>query len=307
MTGQSLIARMASQRRLDAETFYQTVKNTVMPSNATKDQLAAFLMVADRYGLDPLLKEIHAFPNCKGDGITPVVSIDGWVNLVNSHPQTNGFQVTFVEGKEGKPFSATCTMWRKDRDQPTVITEYYNECYRNTDPWNQMPHRMLRHKAFKEAARLAFGFAGITDEDEARDMMEKTIATVRVSPDTKDALDYFAAANAPAIVVDDDGVIADEPNPVSEGSSEPILPPTPPDEPAAAALTRDEAIAAILQIATQSHLGADKRIDWLNEKTLAFVDQFPKPFVKDLLQIGIRVAKGELTVDRGKTFLEQLP
>ena len=33
-----------------------------------------------------------------------------------------------------------------------------------------MPTRMLRHKALKEAARYAFGFAGIVDEDEARDI-----------------------------------------------------------------------------------------------------------------------------------------
>ena len=58
------------------------------------------------------------------------------------------------------------------------VTEFYKECYRATDPWKQMPRRMLRHKALKEAARVAFGFSGITDEDEARDIKPANAHTV---------------------------------------------------------------------------------------------------------------------------------
>jgi phage recombination protein Bet len=170
MTGTSLITRMAERRHLDTQQFYDTIKNTVMPKAATKDQLAAFLMVADRYQLDPLAKEIYAFPG-KGGGITPVVSVDGWINLVNSHPQSNGFEFSYTQDSEGKLASVTCRMFRKDRDHPTVVTELLRENWRDTDPWRQMPSRMLRHKAFKEAARYCYGFAGITDEDEARDIV----------------------------------------------------------------------------------------------------------------------------------------
>jgi hypothetical protein len=37
-----------------------------------------------------------------------------------------------------------------------------------------MPMRMLRHKAIKESGRVAFGFSGITDEDEAGDIINIT-------------------------------------------------------------------------------------------------------------------------------------
>ena len=50
------------------------------------------------------------------------------------------------------------------------VTEYFDECKRNTDPWNQMPRRMIRNKAIIQAIRLAFGVSGIHDEDEARDI-----------------------------------------------------------------------------------------------------------------------------------------
>ena len=63
--------------------------------------------------------------------------------------------------------SCTCRIYRKDRSHPIVVTEYMDECRRNTQPWKSHPRRMLRHKAMIQAARLAFGFTGIYDEDEA--------------------------------------------------------------------------------------------------------------------------------------------
>ena len=58
----------------------------------------------------------------------------------------------------------------KDRTRPVKVTEYLTECRRATDPW-KMQHRMLRHKALIQGARLAFGFSGIHDEEEARDII----------------------------------------------------------------------------------------------------------------------------------------
>ena len=50
------------------------------------------------------------------------------------------------------------------------MREYFAECKRNTDPWNQMPRRMLRHKAIIQCGRIAFGFSGIYDPDDAEYM-----------------------------------------------------------------------------------------------------------------------------------------
>jgi hypothetical protein len=41
---------------------------------------------------------------------------------------------------------------------------------------------MLRHKAIKEAVRVAFGISGITDEDEARDIARNAIVAEPVAP-----------------------------------------------------------------------------------------------------------------------------
>ena len=42
-----------------------------------------------------------------------------------------------------------------------------------------MPRRMLRHKALIQGARIAFGFSGIYDEDEARDIGMKNVTPVK--------------------------------------------------------------------------------------------------------------------------------
>lgn len=159
-----LMDHMADKYSLNVDEFSRTVRATCGLANAKPEEFAAFLIVAKEYSLNPLIKEIYAFP-AKGGGIVPIVSIDGWINLVNSHPACDGFDIEFHDAENGEPISCTCRMYRKDRSRPVVVTEYYEECKRNTEPW-KMKHRMLRHKAMIQAARYAFGFSGIYDEDE---------------------------------------------------------------------------------------------------------------------------------------------
>jgi len=154
---------MASKFNVDPAKLLGTLKNTVF-KGASDDELMILVIVANEYGLNPLCKEIYAFP-AKGGGIVPVVSIDGWLRMMNDHPQFDGIELEFCE-TDGKLISCTAMIYRKDRKHPTSVTEYLAECRRNTDPW-KMEHRMLRHKATIQCARVAFGFSGITDEDEA--------------------------------------------------------------------------------------------------------------------------------------------
>lgn len=177
---QSLIATMAAKYQMDPDQFAKTVRATVMPAQHTNEQFAALMLVANEYDLNPVVKEIYAFP-AKGGGIVPIVSIDGWVNLVNSHPACDGFEFDFEHTEDGTLISCTCRMYRKDRGRPVTVTEYLSECVRSTDPW-KMKHRMLRHKAMIQAARYAFGFSGIYDEDEGSKIAEMRDVTPAKPP-----------------------------------------------------------------------------------------------------------------------------
>ena len=173
-----LCAALAERFEMEPGVFLDTIKKTVMPSTATAEEVAAFLMVAKEYSLNPILREIHAFPK-KGGGISTVVGVDGWAKIITRHPQFDGVEFEVELDDSGKvPISITCILYRKDTGHPTRVTEYYSECNRGTEPWKQCPIRMLRHKALIQAGRIAFGLAGIMDEDEANDIREVAVNVV---------------------------------------------------------------------------------------------------------------------------------
>jgi hypothetical protein len=165
---QTALGIMAARLNLEPEKMMNVLKSTVFSACRNNEELAALVVVANEYGLNPLLKELYAFP-AKGGGIVPMVSIDGWVRMVNNHPQLDGIEFDTIKDSAGKLEAVTCRIHRKDRTRPVEVTEYLSECKRSTEPW-KMEHRMLRHKALMQCARYAFGFSGITDEDEARDI-----------------------------------------------------------------------------------------------------------------------------------------
>lgn len=177
----SKLVAIATHYEMEPAAFEATVRETCGCSGATREEFTAFIMVAHEYGLNPLTREIYAFPK-KGGGIQPIVGIDGWLRLANEHPQFDGMTVT-DNHEGGKLVSATATIYRKDRNHPIVVTEHLNECKRNTDPW-KMEHRMLRHKATIQGIRYAFGFAGIMEPDEAEAIVDRDAKPVveRVTP-----------------------------------------------------------------------------------------------------------------------------
>lgn len=150
----------------DGAGLIDTLKATAFKGQVSDAQMTALLVVANQYGLNPWTKEIYAFPD-QNNGIVPVVGVDGWSRIINSHPQFDG--IDFEQNDE----ACTCIIYRKDRSHPVRVTEYMAECKRaNVKPWQSHPRRMLRHKAMIQCARLAFGFGGVYDQDEAERIVE---------------------------------------------------------------------------------------------------------------------------------------
>lgn len=163
---------MAGRLNIEPEQMHNIIVNTVMPSKVcvTNEQFISFLAIANEYKLNPISKQIYAFP-AKGGGIQPIVSIDGWLSIINSHPQFDGMEIEFststvTVGSKEVPEFCKCKMYRKDHAKPTEVIEYMTECHRATEPWKMKPRRMLQHKATIQAARYTFGISGIIDEDE---------------------------------------------------------------------------------------------------------------------------------------------
>jgi hypothetical protein len=190
----SLIEKFAEKYTLDSSNLMNILKNTAFSQRdgqqVTNEQMAALLVVADQYGLNPFTKEIYAFPD-KKNGIIPVVGVDGWSRIINSQPQLDGIEFKYSDEKitlsGGQPCYEwiECLIYRKDRKFPTVVREFLIETYRApfegkgsngpykiSGPWQTCTARMLRHKALIQCARYAFGFGGIYDEDDAKNITE---------------------------------------------------------------------------------------------------------------------------------------
>ena len=199
----TVLVTMADRFNMEPDAFEATVRAQCSPTgnNAralTREEFAALLLVASQYKLNPITREIYAFPK-RGGGVVPIVSIDGWISLVNTHPAFDGMEFEMEHGAKGALISCTCRLYRKDRSRPVEVTEYLSECRRDTDPW-KMQHRMLRHKAMIQCSRYAFGFSGIYDEDEGRVIAEAKDITP--GPDTPPPTPPGGGSDAPRPMAD---------------------------------------------------------------------------------------------------------
>jgi len=163
-----------------------TLKTTVFRQSGGKEisnaQMVMLMIVADQHNLNPFTKEIYAFPD-KNGGVVPVVGVDGWSRLINSNKHFDGMEfkmsetMIMMDGGKSCPEWMEAVIYRDDRNRPIVVREYLDEVYRPKmgnygGPWQSHTKRMLRHKTMIQCARIAFGFAGIYDEDEADRIME---------------------------------------------------------------------------------------------------------------------------------------
>jgi len=187
----SLQNKFATRFNIDEQEVMNILKSTAFKQRdnsppVTNEQMTALMIVADQYGLNPFVREIYAYPD-KNNGIVPVVGVDGWSRIMNDHPQMNGIEFKYSDETvthKGKNVHVwiECHISRKDRSKPIVIREFFDEVLRSaTFPtaWDSHPKRMHRHKAEIQCARVAFGFAGIFDEDEAERIIEKDVTPAK--------------------------------------------------------------------------------------------------------------------------------
>lgn len=201
MVKRTAMERMASRLQVSREILEQTLKATVCKGTKkkngegyiamTNEEFVAFIAVANNYKLNPLTKEIYAYPDTKSAGIIPIVSTDGWNKLMTTHPKYKTHYYRQAEKMvKATEVAKTCPEWMeivivKQDDSEVVVREYLDECYNGgkkysdgnpiSSPWDTHTKRMLRHKTKIQGAREAFGFGGIYDQDEGDRIIEAHI------------------------------------------------------------------------------------------------------------------------------------
>lgn len=272
-----LITTVAETYGMTRGVFWNTLRTTIVPRQASDEEVLAFLTVCKEYGLNPFIKEIYCMEG-KNGGIIPVVSVDGWLGLINKRPQLDGIEFEIPPRKDWIkiqtsagdskwcPPEMTAVIYRKDFAHPVRITEYHDEVYigpRNKrsggtfdGPWQTHPKRMLRHKTLMQAARVAFSIGGIYDADEAYriaagdrtedEMFHPADAEVtNVESKARDLAAEIRDEMGPPPSADEEG-----PNPVDPATATVCLNPLCP------ALTNNESgVCAICEAAMQNEAG----------------------------------------------------
>lgn len=182
----SLVGRMAAEYGVDKAKLYSTLANSIFAQGGkdrngsyqvktpTPEEMMSLLIVADRFKLDPFTKQIFAFSS-RGK-VVPIVSVDGWLALLNRQSDYDGLTVEFsndlVEiGGVKLPEFCRVSIHRKSLTRPVVISEYATEVFQPTEVWKKYPRRMMRHKAIIQCARIAFSISGIYDREEAENIV----------------------------------------------------------------------------------------------------------------------------------------
>ena len=176
----SIIDKSIESSGLSRESFIRILTQTALSKLKfwTETDIERLLLTAQNLNLDPLCMDLYAVPNLtaglfsqeaegdknsktkfKSPPVSIIVSLQGWMKMINSHPQFSG--VSFKEPESGEnslPAWMECTIYRKDRVIPITVREYLSEVNNMTGAWITHPRRMLRHKSLVQSARLAFGF-----------------------------------------------------------------------------------------------------------------------------------------------------
>ena len=200
----NIFALSAKERRGER---WETVKTSI-----EDDDFLRLLQACKKYGLDPLNKEIYPYFNMDGS-MTPTLTIDGWLKLVNSQPDYEGYEQSFsqemidIPGTNKKVVAwYEVKIFRKSLPRPIVVREYFDEVFRGvkrTDrngrdlgyaktPWISCPNRMMRHRTFIQCARYAFpcgglgyedGAGGVDTSEEARDAITEVPTSENQTPE----------------------------------------------------------------------------------------------------------------------------
>jgi hypothetical protein len=148
------IAKTANTLELEAAELQAWINLQVM---APKQTLLALLRIAREHHLDPLKEEV-ALALYDDTHWQAYITVEGYSKILNLHPAFDG--IAFTQSDElinGIPHWMECAIYRKDRSQPIVVREYFEEVKGEQTVWQKMPRRMLRYRVMAQCARLAVG------------------------------------------------------------------------------------------------------------------------------------------------------
>jgi len=166
----------------------QMIRKQFFPANASDIEMKYCMSVAEKFNLNPILKQIFFVPrkakvnNQWIEKIEPLAGRDSFLTLAHRSGKFNGIETIaeikpsakFLNGEweEKNDLVAISKVYRKDMDRPIVVEVAYSEYVQKTRNgeitkfWKEKPETMLKKVAESQALRKAFDITGLYAEEE---------------------------------------------------------------------------------------------------------------------------------------------
>jgi len=165
----------ATQKTWTAEDV-QLIKDTVA-QGATDSEFKLLLYTANKYQLDPLVKQIWCVKYDKSKPASIYTGRDGFLSIAHRSGQFDGME-SGTKMVESRLFG-WAKVWRKDMTRPFSVEVDERE-YKSTNPlWRDKPRTMIQKVAESQALRRAFDISGLYSPDE---VPEAQVVTAPVEP-----------------------------------------------------------------------------------------------------------------------------
>jgi len=144
------------------------IRNTIA-RNCTEPEFKLLMYLAKTYGLDPLAKQIWAVKRNDNSPALIFAGRDGFLAIAHHSGKFDGMRsgVKYEgEGKDRKPVSAWCEIWRKDMSHSFMTEVPFSEYNTGVSVWKTNPSAMILKVAEAVCLRKAFVISGIYSPEE---------------------------------------------------------------------------------------------------------------------------------------------
>jgi len=141
------------------------IRDTVA-KNATVEEFKLFLYTANKYGLDPLVKQVWFVKYNKNDVGSIFTGRDGFLSIAHRSGQFDGMDTDAIYSDDGGLEGAMCIIWRKDMSHPFTVKVKLSEYSKGQANWKSMPETMIKKVAESQCLRKAFNISGIYSPEE---------------------------------------------------------------------------------------------------------------------------------------------
>lgn len=139
---------------------------TVAAGCTTDSEFKLFIYIANKYKLDPLLKEVWCIKRNAREPAIIMTSRDGYLSIAHRSGMFDGLQSGTIENEKGELIKAWCEVWRRDMTHSFKAEVKFSEYRQNNIIWQKYPSAMLIKVAEVFALKRAFSISGMLTQEE---------------------------------------------------------------------------------------------------------------------------------------------